>query len=406
MIYGSPVKSSYLDINTGNELSELKNFIYLVNHIDNIGIGYKVKKSANVTDELEGLDLNNGKILWKRDLKKDFGWNDHFYINDTTILIVSSGLHSINLRTGNGWDYNTITGEKDYTKNIAANAAGIALGLLTGVYVFTFGDNTVFDLASNTLVDSSHLYFASKEQLVKIDKQSGEIAWKYPFYGDFTSKSSIFTIGNHIFMVNLGRAFVRGKSIDFGKPFFASFDKQTGKEIFISVIEMKDNPILNFSISHDEIFLIFKDRIKKYSLETGSEIKEKEFPKDTFGELRYLVGNHVYTITEDNTVSNLLKSDSTKVFIITSQDKILSVDNDLNVAKTINIKDINICYAQTKHLKFIAKDDYTLVINNEGTTIAEIGASTNAVIKGKTLYDFKDDKFISIDLQRLFTDKN
>jgi len=50
------------------------------------------------------------------------------------------------------------------------------------------GHNLVRDLVSNTLIDSSCIYFASREQLVKIDQQSGEIVWKFSIPNDLASK--------------------------------------------------------------------------------------------------------------------------------------------------------------------------------------------------------------------------
>jgi len=76
------------------------------------------------------------------------------------------------------------------------------------------GHDLVRDLVSNTITDSSNIYFASKEQLVKIDKQSGETVWKFPFSNDIASKSSIFMNDSVIFMINKGMAFMGYRQLD------------------------------------------------------------------------------------------------------------------------------------------------------------------------------------------------
>lgn len=405
MIYTVGNKSYCLDIKTGNELWEVKNNIYYVDPIDNIGVGYKFRNSTGYTNELEGINLKNGSILWKRNLNREYGWNNVFYTNDSTMIVVAAGLHAINIRTGNGWDYNTVTGEKDYTGTIAANAAGVAVGLLTGAFVMSTGHNLVRDLVSNTVVDSSNIYFASKEQLAKIDKQTGQVIWTFPFSKNLASKSTIFVDDSKVFMINKGIAFMGDRRLDFGKPFFAAFDRQTGKEIFFSVINIKDDPILSFETYNKEILLVFKNRIKKYSMETGAEILEKEFPQDNFGELRYFVGRQVFTTSENGELSNLRKSDTTKVFVFTSQGKTLSLDNNLNVTKTIDYKDLSIYYEQTSDYKFIAKDKNTLIVNNEGKRIAEVGATSKSFVIDKTLYNTQDNKFITIDLDKIITNE-
>lgn len=118
MIFTVSNKSYCLDINTGNELWEVKNNIYLVSPIDNIGFGYNLKGLKVNSNEFEGIDLNNGQVLWKRELNGEYGWNDVFYTNDSTLVVAAAGLHSLDTKTGKGWDYNTITGKKDYTETV------------------------------------------------------------------------------------------------------------------------------------------------------------------------------------------------------------------------------------------------------------------------------------------------
>ena len=401
MIYTIANKSYCLDCNTGNELWEVKNNIYFVDPIDNIGIGYKFKNSTGYSNELEGIDLKNGNVIWQRDLNREYGWNDVFYINDSTMIVVAAGLHAINTRTGKGWDYNTITGKEDYTETAVANAVGAVAGVLTGTFVMSTGHNLVRDLVSNALTDSSNIYFASKEQLVKIDKQSGEIIWKFPFSNDLASKSSIFINDSAIFMINKGMAFMGYRQLDFGKPFFAAIDKQSGKQLFLSLINAKDDPILSYQVQNREIFFVFKNRIAKYSMVTGDLISEKDFPNDNFGELKYFVGNQVFITNLNGDLISLRQSDSTKVFVFTSLNKTLSIDNDLNISKTIEYDDLSIYYLKTEEFKFIANDKKTLIINNAGQRIAEIDATSNAFMIGNTLYDTQDNSFKTIDLSEI-----
>lgn len=232
-----------------------------------------------------------------------------------------------------------------------------------------------------------------------------ETIWKFTFSNDLASKSTIFINDSVIFMINKGVAFMGYRQLDFGKPFFAAFDRQSGKQKFLSVINVKDDPILSYQILNSEIFLAFKNRIAKYSMETGNLITEKDFPKDNVGELKYFVGNQVFITNQNGDLMSLPKSDSTKVFVFTSQSKTLSIDSELNVSKTIEYADLSFYYLRAKDFKFIAKDKKTLVINNTGQRIAEIDATSKAYMIGNYLYDTQDKNFIAIDLNNIIKNK-
>ena len=399
LIYTTGNKSYCLDNISGNELWEVKNNIYFVDQNANIGIGYKFKSSTTSSNELEGIDLKSGSVVWKRDVNREYGWNNVVYPNDSTIIVVAAGLHSINIKTGKGWDYNSITGKKDYTGTVAANALGVGLALLTGTLVTSTGHNVVRDLVSNILMDSTYIYFSSKEQLAKINKETGDITWTSMFPKDLSSKSSIFMNDSLVFKVNNGFAFMGNRQLDFGKPFIAAFDRQSGEQKYLSVINEKDDPILDFKALDNDLYLIFKNRMAKYSQESGHLIIAKEFQNADFGELQYFIGNKVLIKNQKDDFVNLSQSDTTKVFVFTTKGQTLSIDTDLNVLDTIAYENLNIYYLRTEDYKFVSKDNHTLIINNEGKKVAEIEASSNSFLIGKTLYDRQNNSFLAIDLK-------
>ncbi len=396
--------SNCLNVETGNEMWQVNNIIYFVDPIDNIGVGYRLNSSGGYSNKLQGIDLKNGRILWERKLNREYGWNDLFYTNDSTMIVVAGGLHAVNIRTGQGWDYNTITGKKDYTGTVAKNVAGIATGLLTGAFVTATGHDLVRDVVSNTPVDSAHIYLASREQLAKVDKQTGEVVWKHPFPKKLASKSSIFIRDSLIFMVNKGFAFMGYRQLDFGKPFVAAFDRNTGEQKYLTLIHAKKDPVLSFKLLQDEIYLVFKNRIEKYALATGKKILEKTFAEGTYGNLKYFVGEQVLVENKNKELVSLPQLDSSKVFVYTTQNKILSVDNLLNVTDDIAYEDLRIYYLRTGQYKFLTEDNHTLIVNDKGEKIAEIEASLNAFLVGNTLYDKQDQRFIAIDLTAILKD--
>jgi hypothetical protein len=288
---------------------------------------------------------------------------------------------------------------------VAANALGIAAGVLTGTFITTSGHDLVRDVVSNVIIDSAEMFFASRDELVKIDRLTGKVKLSNPFNNDLPSKSSIFITDSLLFIINKGYAYMGARQLDFGKGFIAAYEKETGKQRFLTLIDNKDDKIRGYHIWNNELFLVFKNRIAKYSKETGKLIMEREFSAEEYGELRYFIGKQVYITNGSDYYYSLPQSDSTKLFVLNDKDKILVLDNELNISRTLNFEELNIFYLQTPKFNFIAKDQTTIIINEDGLKVAEVEASSNAFLIGNTLYDRQNDTFLAIDLTQTLESK-
>jgi len=79
------------------------NFIYFANSKYNVGMAYQFLYDGgdgHYTNEFMGMDLLKGRLKWKRNINRAYGWNDYFYLNDSTLMVVAAGLHTININTG------------------------------------------------------------------------------------------------------------------------------------------------------------------------------------------------------------------------------------------------------------------------------------------------------------------
>lgn len=392
-------KSYCLNIENGETLWEVKNTIYYVVPGKKIGIGYKFKSSTGYTNTLEGIDLTNGNPIWKREINREYSWNNIFHLNDSVIIVAAAGLHSVNLRNGTGWDYNTITGKKDYTETALTNAAGVVVGVLTGVFVTATGHNLVREVVSNVLLDSNSIYFASKEKISRLDHE-GNVKWNSPLPADLTSSSSIFIKDSVLFMINKGFAFMGYRQLDFGKPFIAAFDLNSGKQIFLSPLSEKKDQISGFKIQNDTLLIVFKDMVSKHSLKDGSIILEKSFDIQALGELRYFIGGVVY-IKTDSAFNNLILTDSMSNFLFTKSGKTLVLNDKLNILNQIDYNQLYVYYLKSKDYKFLANNNETTVIDNKNKKVAELKASNKAILLGSRLFDMQEKSFIEIDLKEL-----
>jgi hypothetical protein len=413
MIY---IISYGIDAHTGANLWKVLNYIYYADTEYNIGIAYRYLNGEGYTNELMGIDLQTSKLVWKRNIDRTYGWNDFFYLNDSTLMVVAAGLHAINIQTGKGWDYNTIAGKVDNSGTTAATVGGIVGGIIGGIiggllggslyYVPTFntsmttGGDIIRDVVSNTLINGNFIYFASHEKFVKIDKETGNMIWESTFRKDVLSKSSIFMEDNDIYMVNHGFAFRGNRQINYGKPFLAAFDMQNGKQKYISLLNNAKDFIIDYKKIGNDIYLLFQHKIAKYDLTTGTKIFEKDFSDETFGELQYFSENQLFVLVK-NEFLNLEQYEQPNLHI-NSQRIILSMDEELNVTNTIRYNHVGNCILNYSDYKFISNENKTFVIHNDGQIIAELEITSKAFIIDDILYDKRDKSFVAIDLKENF----
>lgn len=403
IIQKTGIKSYCLDIENGSEKWEVKNSINYVNSHHKIGTGYKVNTFANNTNKLEGIDLTNGKPIWEREINREYGWNKIYNLNDSIVLVVSSGLHSINLKNGSGWDYNTITGKNDYTSTIVANTVGVALGVLTGTYVIPYGQHDVVrDIVSNILIKNGNIYFASKENIVRLD-QNGQVNWSFNLPKDKTSKSSIFIIDNVIYMVNKGYAFFGNRQIDFGAPFITAFDKETGIQKFFSQTNDNKKQIIGYKVYNNEIILLYNDKIAKYSMADGSLVLEKNIDITSFGELQFIISDQTFIKSETKYIP-LISTDSSKIYVYTKNGKTLEIDGKLELTNQIENDQLYFNYLKTNKLKFLAKGNETVVIDDINLKIADLSVSKYTILIGSKLYNIKDNNIEEINIKELLNE--
>lgn len=397
MIYSTGNASFCLDIHTGDKLWRVSKVLYYADPINNVGLGYSREQTSN---KLKGFSLKDGDNLWKRKIDRSYAWNDFFYIDDSTLLIVAAGLHTVNLNTGLGWDYEAITGDKDYTAAAVTSAVGILAGVLTGTFVVSTGYDLVRDIVSNVLRDEGDLYFASKHKIARIDKSTGHSKWEYHFSDDLLSKSYIFSDDSLIYMVNWGVARRGNKPIIYGKPFIAALYKETGDLKFLTIVNSVDEEILNYQVNENELVLVLDKRVLKYSIYSGELIMEKN-SSDKSDNYRGFLARNMYTQTKGNKYISLTDSDTTAMFLYNDKDETIVIDHMLNQKKIIEYDSLYIFYLATENHKFIASNGKTKVINNDGEMVAELNVSREGTLIGNTLYDRKGESFMSVDISEI-----
>lgn len=378
--------SKILDQKNGNVLWDTKCRFNYCDPQKLIGLARCVEKKQKDPKLLHAVNLNTGAEIWSKEMNYEYGYNECLKINDSIIVMASSGIHKININNGLGWDYDLVTGEK----------------------------NNIYDIISNIVRENSKLYIASKEKLVCIDENTGVVVWSVTLPKDSMSKSHLFIKDNTLYLVNRGfvtkvQGFIHKTDVRaaYGKPFIGAYRLEDGQEKFLIPMATKE-VISAMEVRGDAISLILKSNIVKYSLKDGTLLGSRPFKENDLdepfffsGDLRLPQAQKLYYQSKDSIFHNLNLSDNTKEYVITTNFDVLILNEQLNMEGIINGEDLYLHFATVdKHKLFNnMKDNYkTLILDKEDKTCAEIEATYLAVLIGKTLYDCNKNNLTEIDL--------
>lgn len=395
--------SYIIDPNNGQTSVKIPNEIFAYTAPErHIALGYK--RDNYIT--LEGLDITNAAIIWKRPIDRQFDWNQIIRIDDSNIIVSSSGLHKINLSTGNGWDYKAITGLKNYRNSVGYNAgavaagvaAGVAIGMLTGAVVVPGGqdDEVLQGLHSEVLQIDNDLIYASAKEIIRIS-ENGKIKWESELDKDKTGKTSLFIKDQKLYLINHGIGYVAQQKIFYGKPYIAAFDINTGNLIFRNEFDFRQDNIISFLFSENELILSFASKIISFDLKTGKTIAENEIkiPRDW---VTNLLGYTYYIRSGD--MFHELNDDSNFTYALTAKGRLLKFNKQLEITTNENDSNLYYYFAVYNGNTLLSNNKEAIIINQEGHVVASFNASrTHFFLRDKlymlnknelTVYDIED----------------
>jgi hypothetical protein len=337
-----------INIFTGDTLWGGTHDIYFTDPEFNIALGYR----SGYNDEnhvLEGINLKNGKIAWQRKVSRVMGWNNLFYTNDSTLLIAANGLHSINLKTGKGWDYDAVTYEKENS--------------------FFGGYSLIKSYTSDMWVDTTSVYFTSKNEIIKLDKEAGEVVWKTEISKSNAGGSALIMGDSVIYWIHKGYDYSDYLRKLVCAPFIAAFDNRTGEQQYIAQPKVNQLPFLAYTVWEDELYLLFKNQLAKYDLKTGNIIKNALVDNGIYGNLKFFASERVFITNKEGDFTNIWEDDTTNLYVFNHRSELLAVDKNLNINKVEKKENIIVYNLSTNDYGFLSplfyKDEKTYVVNND-----------------------------------------
>ncbi len=343
-------------------------------------VNYKLNIGYN--RHLRSYNLSDGREIADRDLKDGFGWNDSKYINDSTLILACSGIHSINLLNGNGWDYEMTTGKKIYGGMIAGIAGGVAMAALFGVGVVPTGPDILHNLSSNLIIDSL-IYLASHNELVCVN-YSGKVIWKESLDEKNTGTTVLTIYKNNLLLINTGYAFKNNRRIEYGNPYLSIIDKATGKTIRTSPLKIKEY-ISDWKINSDTLILLLKNSIIKFNLLGDSIIQSTNLEENKYGNINHLLDTRNIYIPEDSLCTSFLKLDTTDICLLNEFNDVLVMNNDFQVYKKLKAEYYFWFYKNYNDSKVLINNSKTVFTNGENHTLLSFNFGKPRIVSNKII---------------------
>ena len=389
-----------LNFRTGEELWRNNYNLFLSAPKKKIVVGFE--KFPENSNKLFGVNITNGKPIWKREINRVYGSIKVEKLNDSVLIIFSNGIHTVNIRNGLGFDYTTKTSEIDYTAYITSRNTDENSGVAFKALYYN-KPQTIGNLHSNILCDDNYIIFASREKIACI-KQNGNEEWSVTLPKDKASKSIILQNDTTIYMINTGMAEMNGKDIIFGKPFTACIKKNTGKLHKIHTYK-EELPIKDYAISNDTITFLNFNHLTKYYLKTGDLILNKKLISPKEDEFLQFITKGVLIHNTDSTFAHLIDTEPELKFIKTKNGIIYGINKNFEIVKKLEESSTQYIYFKMGSYFIIKEGTQTFILDKYLRKVICLDVPHITQIIGKKLYCFMHDKYIVINLNNILLDR-
>ncbi len=392
-------KYDVLDPATGKTRYEFKRDLQYIFPELNLGLGYVTV--LDFPNTLEGFELHSGRLLWRRIIPRDEIWDEVIAENDTTLLISSKGLHSINLNTSIGWssEVETMPGYDNSHLAISVTAS-LMLGLFTGVYFIPLhtGMSAIPANDSKILVDEARYYVASNQLITALDKQGNEL-WRTHLPIRKISRTKFFKIDDNIILLNFKS---NDLERDLRRSFVASFHARTGILNYISYLrnESHDDYLQDFELKDNHMDILYPDRIETIDIRDGKMVFAKSLGDTKFS---FFVGEDIY-VSDDSSMISLSKKYTSYKYVYTLSGSIVAYDENYNRLREYPRDAYYFLVFEFPGGRIVQNSKETIVLDQKNKERSRLWFHENFSVVNDHLYFFDKDKFFSVGLKDLIKD--
>ncbi|MFM2291556.1 MAG: hypothetical protein RIS29_1369, partial [Bacteroidota bacterium] len=376
MMLCSPYSTSPINSNTGADewVSSVLPFMTITG--SNLMLGYK-------EGSLYGVDLTTGKNRWRRFVGANAGINDFMMKDDSTLLVMASGVHQLNVNSGYGWGYEAKMVSNDYTRSILTSVAGAAFGAFTGMYFYRIGADVLSQQCSNLLKESSSLYFASRDSLYKLNS-SGKALWKTS-WGRKASSSVLWMDSTQIYFLNLGIAKYNGATVKKSTTWLSACDKKNGQMKYCNFIGAENSAVMGYQKNKDSVDVFTSDRCVRFGLKNGA-IRSANFDTVPNGPIHYMLDDKLFYQATNSGFQSLAAQNPTGYWLTTTRKEVVMLNHDFQRGQTVPLSSLFMLKGTYNGYLLLIQGDKTVIATPDGKLVAELSMGGDIIHIGNVLY--------------------
>ena len=195
--------------------------------------------------EMSAYRISTGKLIWKQVLPHRYHWPWCDAIRQENIIyMITDSLVRLDITTGKTIKMPFTAGVDEPLSSILSFVKDRDIYRSdweeAGLSLYPYIANRVLSgTHSNSIISGDSIFIADAKNFYCLDKQLNKI-WTTPLPADAGAKSEIEFCGEQILFQNFGVAFQKGLIQHCGKPFVAVYDRHTGKELSVTIPQIKN----------------------------------------------------------------------------------------------------------------------------------------------------------------------
>lgn len=401
ILFSKRSKTSLLDLKNG-ETRWTEKFTARETYAEKgLVLAYQISARKSIANTLKGVDIETGNLLWETKLDYKNYWDEVRILNDSCLLIVSDGLHAMNVYNGSGWDYQAKISSKDYKAAVARSAIGVAAAIFIGFGFIDTGPTLTTNLKSNILTKDSAIYMANHETIAKLDHQ-GQIQWetKLPEPG---SASFIHLQDDSLFMLNFGTADRNERKVSVSCPYLACFHKNTGTLLFFNQLAKNGYRVIDYIKTYNGTYLMLEDGVCQVG-ENNRNYAFKPWNTESNGKLAGFIS---YAYLYDSATGSFRETDCSKEgtrIVFNEERDLFEVNENFEILCKPSLYDLLTRRGKWKNITLMS-DNYSKVyfFDEQRNILAELDIAPRRVkvYKDKLFIISTEEKLYEIDLNQL-----